>query len=129
MYLLKVDVVVLVAPSLFTSTSFHIWNNPRSQHARQGSRAAIATSLVVSALIFGYIIARVPLSVTSIQDTMFRTAARSFATTAWRSAETLGQIEAAQQTAISISKAQGIGQRGFLDGNTLGHTTPQIGHV
>jgi hypothetical protein len=48
--------------------------------------------------------------------TMFRTAARSFAVSAWRSAESLGQLEAASQTAINISKAQGIGQRGFLDG-------------
>jgi hypothetical protein len=48
---------------------------------------------------------------------MFRTVARSFAATALRSAESISQIEAAQQTAINISKAQGIGQRGFIDGN------------
>jgi cysteine synthase A len=47
---------------------------------------------------------------------MFRTAARSFAASAWRSAESISQLEAANQTAINISKAQGIGQRGFLDG-------------
>ena len=48
--------------------------------------------------------------------TMFRTAARSFATSARRGAESIGSVEAAQQTALNISKAQGIGQRGFLDG-------------
>lgn len=47
---------------------------------------------------------------------MIRTAARGFVASAWRGAETLGSIEAAHQTAIGISKAQGIGQRGFLDG-------------
>jgi len=52
---------------------------------------------------------------------MFRTAARSFAASAWRSAESLSQIEAAHHTAINISKAQGIGQRGFLDG-TISHS-------
>jgi len=50
---------------------------------------------------------------------MFRTAARSFAASAWRNAESLSQIEAAHQTAINISKAQGIGQRGFIDGIML----------
>ena len=47
---------------------------------------------------------------------MFRTAARGFATSARRGAESLSQLEAAHQTAIGISTAQGIGQRGFLDG-------------
>ncbi|EDU44051.1 cysteine synthase (O-acetylserine (Thiol)-lyase) [Pyrenophora tritici-repentis Pt-1C-BFP] len=46
---------------------------------------------------------------------MFRTAARSIAASAWRNAESFSQIEAAHQTAINISKAQGIGQRGFID--------------
>jgi cysteine synthase A len=44
---------------------------------------------------------------------MFRTAARGFAASAWRAAD------AHQQTAINISKAQGIGHRGFLDGTPL----------
>ena len=48
---------------------------------------------------------------------MFRTAARSFAVSARRGAESISQLEAAHQTAIGISKAQGIGRRGFLDGN------------
>jgi hypothetical protein len=49
---------------------------------------------------------------------MFRTAARGFAASAWRSAESIGQIQsdAVHQTAVNISKAQGIGQRGFIDG-------------
>jgi hypothetical protein len=49
---------------------------------------------------------------------MFSTAARRFGASAWRSAESIGQIEteAARQTAINISKAQGVGQRGFIDG-------------
>lgn len=47
---------------------------------------------------------------------MFRTAARSFAVSARRSAESATSFEAAHQTAIGISKAQGVGQRGFLDG-------------
>ncbi|EAT77192.2 hypothetical protein SNOG_15527 [Parastagonospora nodorum SN15] len=48
---------------------------------------------------------------------MFRTAARGFAASAWRSAESIGQIQsdAVHQTAVNISKAQGIGQRGFID--------------
>lgn len=46
---------------------------------------------------------------------MFRTAARSFAASARRGAESVSQFEAAHQTAIGISKAQGIGQRGFID--------------
>ncbi len=52
---------------------------------------------------------------------MFRTASRRFAASAWRSIESASQLEAAHQTAINISKAQGVGQRGFLDG-----ITPQI---
>jgi hypothetical protein len=55
---------------------------------------------------------------TSNSVNMLRTAARSFAASAWRSAESVSQLEAAHQTAIGISKAQGIGQRGFLDGKT-----------
>lgn len=47
---------------------------------------------------------------------MFRTASRSFAVSAWRSAESLSQLEAAYQTGINVSKAQGVGQRGFIDG-------------
>ncbi|KAF2276528.1 PALP-domain-containing protein [Westerdykella ornata] len=46
---------------------------------------------------------------------MFRTASRRFAATVWRSAEHLAQIEAAYQTGINVSKAQGVGQRGFID--------------
>jgi hypothetical protein len=70
-----------------------------------------------------YIIFNVNFLLPSIVDcalslhNMFRTVARSFAATALRSAESISQIEAAQQTAINISKAQGIGQRGFIDGN------------
>jgi cysteine synthase len=48
---------------------------------------------------------------------MFRTAVRSFAVSAWRNAESFSQLEAAHQTAINISKAQGVAQRGLLDGN------------
>jgi hypothetical protein len=48
--------------------------------------------------------------------TMFRTAARSFAASAWRRSDGILSAEA-RQTAINISEAQGIGQRGFLDGN------------
>ncbi|KAK7510383.1 tryptophan synthase beta subunit-like PLP-dependent enzyme [Phyllosticta citricarpa] len=46
---------------------------------------------------------------------MFRTQALRFAATAWRAAESLSQIEAAQQYTIAVSKAQGITQRGFID--------------
>lgn len=56
---------------------------------------------------------------------MFRTAARSFAASAWRNAESFSQLEAAHQTAINISKAQGVGQRGFLDGN-VGHSSREL---
>ncbi|KAF1363554.1 PALP-domain-containing protein [Lizonia empirigonia] len=45
---------------------------------------------------------------------MFRTAARQFAATARRSADAVS-YEANHQTALNISRAQGIGQRGFLD--------------
>lgn len=46
---------------------------------------------------------------------MFRTAARQFAASARRTADAVS-FEANHQTSIGISKAQGIGQRGFLDG-------------
>lgn len=47
---------------------------------------------------------------------MFRTRVLRFAATAYRAAENIPQIEAAQQYAIGISKAQGVTQRGFIDG-------------
>lgn len=47
---------------------------------------------------------------------MFRTVSRRFAASAWKSAESLAQIEAAYQTGINVSKAQGIASRGLLDG-------------
>ena len=59
---------------------------------------------------------------------MFRTAARGFATSARRGAEIIGSAEA-QQTALNISKAQGIGQRGFLDGNIFPYKTPERKHI
>ncbi|OJD33004.1 cysteine synthase [Diplodia corticola] len=46
---------------------------------------------------------------------MFRTRVLRFAATAYRAAENISQIEAAQQYAIGISKAQGVTQRGFID--------------
>ncbi|KAL1644351.1 Cysteine synthase 1 [Diplodia intermedia] len=46
---------------------------------------------------------------------MFRTRVLRFAATASRAAENISQIEAAQQYAIGISKAQGVTQRGFID--------------
>jgi cysteine synthase A len=49
---------------------------------------------------------------------MFRTAARQFAASARRSAEAVS-FEANHQTAIGISKAQGISQRGLLDGMSM----------
>jgi len=54
---------------------------------------------------------------------MFRTAARSFAVSALRRPESVSQFEAAHQTAIDISKAQGVGQRGFIDGMVSKLTT------
>lgn len=54
-------------------------------------------------------------------QTMFRTASRSFTASIWRSAENLSQLEASYATGINISKAQGVGQRGFIDGT---HTIP-----
>lgn len=51
---------------------------------------------------------------------MFRTAPRRFAASLYRSAESLSQLEASYQTGINISKAQGIGQRGFIDGRCCG---------
>lgn len=47
---------------------------------------------------------------------MFRTQALRLAATAWRAAESVSSIEAAQQYTIAVSKAQGITQRGFIDG-------------
>lgn len=52
---------------------------------------------------------------------MLRTAPRRFAASLWRSAESLSQIEASYQTGINISKAQGIGHRGFIDGTIRIH--------
>ncbi|KAB2578215.1 putative cysteine synthase protein [Lasiodiplodia theobromae] len=46
---------------------------------------------------------------------MFRTRVLRFAATTYRAAENISQIEAAQQYAIGISKAQGVTQRGFID--------------
>jgi len=48
--------------------------------------------------------------------TMFRTPIRRFAATAWRAAESVAEIDAAQQYRINVSKAQGICQRGLIDG-------------
>ena len=53
---------------------------------------------------------------------MFRTAPRRFAASLGRSADALSQLEASYQTGINISKAQGIGHRGFIDGTV--HTQP-----
>lgn len=51
---------------------------------------------------------------------------RQFAASARRSAEAVS-FEANHQTAIGISKAQGIGQRGFLDGiHMLSPTTHSL---
>lgn len=47
---------------------------------------------------------------------MFRTRVLRFAATSYRMAEGISGIEAAQQYAIGISKAQAVAQRGFLDG-------------
>ncbi|KAF4314566.1 Cysteine synthase 1 [Botryosphaeria dothidea] len=46
---------------------------------------------------------------------MFRTRVLRFAATSYRMAEGISGIEAAQQYAIGISKAQAVAQRGFLD--------------
>jgi hypothetical protein len=90
---------------------------------KQGCRATImATS--VRAPFAGCIIKRdlnLPLHLLSLpQLTMFRTAARSFAASAWRRSDSILSAEA-RQTAVNISQAQGIGQRGFLDGNNSTH--------
>jgi len=74
----------------------------------QGSYATIATSL------FACIILRLEVFLHIVQCNMFRTTARRLA--AASTSQSKAQIEAAQQTTINISKAQGIGQRGFLDG-------------
>jgi hypothetical protein len=101
-------------PSLFTSTSFRIGRPRRSRDlatiATSGSKRQFTGCIIEGSL-------NSPLHVLSLSLLiMFRTAARSFAASAWRSAESISQLEAANQTAINISKAQGIGQRGFLDG-------------
>ncbi|EKG18839.1 Cysteine synthase/cystathionine beta-synthase P-phosphate-binding site [Macrophomina phaseolina MS6] len=46
---------------------------------------------------------------------MFRTRVLRFAATSCRRAESIAQIEAAQQHAIGVSKAQAIAHRGFID--------------
>lgn len=77
----------------------------------QGSYATIATSL------FACIILQLEVVLHIVQCNMFRTTARRLAAAStWPGPQSKAQIEAAQQTAINISKAQGIGQRGFLDG-------------
>jgi len=50
---------------------------------------------------------------------MLRTSIRRFANTAKRTAETLAQMETPQAHGISISKAQGIAQEGFVSGVLL----------
>jgi hypothetical protein len=57
---------------------------------------------------------------------MLRTAARHFSTTAGRAAGTipkltLAEIESGARHAIEISKAQGIAQRGLVDGQKIHH--------
>jgi hypothetical protein len=52
---------------------------------------------------------------------MFRAAARKFSTTAARTAGTIpklsiSEIEAGNRHAIEVSRAQGVGKRGLIDG-------------
>jgi hypothetical protein len=59
---------------------------------------------------------------------MFQTASRRLAGTAMRRAESinLAQIEAAYKVGLNVSRAQGVGQRGLLDGTA---TNPPVALV
>jgi hypothetical protein len=105
-------------PSLFTSTVIRIGTIPRRGSTRDRDPTRQLRHRLVSALTSAIIVKFEASSLQHFSAKMFRTAARGFAASAWRTAESIGQIEAAQQTAINISKAQGIGQRGFIDGKT-----------
>lgn len=98
------------------------WRHPELHHLQSTAACSIAQILTILTLSI--------LRCFHTPHNMFRTAARSFAATALRSAESPSQVEALKQTAINISKAQGVGQRGFIDGTSFSpHCPPVSGYT
>jgi hypothetical protein len=65
----------------------------------------------------------------SPRATMFQTASRRIAATALRRAESINvaQIEANYKVGLNVSRAQGVGQRGLLDGTSIQLPVAPIG--